>query len=420
MLRGLVMVVMALDHVRDYFHFPLTMDPILGVPSNFQPPLPRILQPTELDQTSVALFLTRFITHFCAPVFVFLAGTGGFLAGTRKTRPQLWWFLFSRGLWLAFLELTLVNLEWNFHWEYHNIGPGVLWAIGWSMVILSFLVFLPTSAVAALGVGILAFHNHLDGLSAADMVYPPWVVNLLNLQGDAQHIPNWLWTILHNPGRFPVDLGTFTSEEIFFGTGYCILPWTGVMLAGYGFGGFFLLKPEIRRKQLWGLGAMMTLLFIWLRYTNFYGDAAPWSTQEKGFEYTLFSFLNCTKYPPSLLYALMTLGPAIMLLALFDRPLGALAKPLIIFGRVPLFFYLMHIPLIHGVAIILDRQRFGWSPFDGNGPWDLKVSEFPPNYGFDLPTTYLIWFGIIVALFPLCYVYSKIKQRYRWWWLGYL
>src|SRR5262249_36839157 len=150
--------------------------------------------------------------------------------------------------------------------------------------------------------------------------------------------------------------------------------------------------------------------FVWLRYSNIYGDARPWSVQERGPEFTLFSFLNCTKYPPSLLYVLMTLGPAIMLLALFDRPLGLLSQPLIIFGRVPLFFYLLHIPLIHGLAIILDRQRFGWSPFAGGGPFDLRPAKFPPNYGFDLPTTYLIWFGVIVALFPFCYVYSKIKQ----------
>ena len=238
MLRGLVMVVMALDHVRDYVHFPLTMEPVLGLPPNFpQPPLPRVYQPTELDLASVSLFLTRFITHYCAPVFTFLAGTGGFLAGARnKTRPQLWWFLFSRGLWLAFLELTLVNFSWNFHWEYHNIGPGTLWAIGWSMVILSFLVFLPTAAVGALGVGILAFHNHLDSFSAAQMTYPAWLINLLGLEGEAQHIPDLLWGILHNPGRAQLNLEPLTSEQIFFGTGYCLLPWTGVMLCGYAFG----------------------------------------------------------------------------------------------------------------------------------------------------------------------------------------
>jgi uncharacterized membrane protein len=422
MLRGLVMVVMALDHVRDYVHFPLTMEPVLGLPPNFpQPPLPRVYQPTELDLASVSLFLTRFITHYCAPVFTFLAGTGGFLAGARnKTRPQLWWFLFSRGLWLAFLELTLVNFSWNFHWEYHNIGPGTLWAIGWSMVILSFLVFLPTAAVGALGVGILAFHNHLDSFSAAQMTYPAWLINLLGLEGEAQHIPDLLWGILHNPGRAQLNLEPLTSEQIFFGTGYCLLPWTGVMLCGYAFGSFFLLKPQVRRPQLFGLGAVMTLTFIWLRYSNLYGDAAPWSVQERGWEFSLFSFLNCTKYPPSLLYALMTLGPAIMLLSLFDRPLGILAKPLIVFGRVPLFFYLLHIPLIHGIAIAIDRHRYGWSPFSGKGPFDLDSTKLPPNYGVDLQTTYLIWFGVILALFPVCYAYSKIKARYRWWWLGYL
>jgi uncharacterized membrane protein len=394
LLRGLVMVIMALDHVRDYFsHSFLTNPPT---------------DPTDLSQTTVALFLTRWVTHFCAPTFVFLAGTGAFLSGTRgKSTRALSWFLLTRGLWLVLLDVTLVRLGWNFNLDYsHEFGGGVIWVIGWSMVILSALVFLPTSAVAVFGIALVAFHNFLDGRSAQDVA-----------------LPQWLWVILHSPAQFtllpPLHLGGFDIPEIKFVTGYSLLPWLGVLTAGYGFGALFLLDQPQRRKQLLGLGLSLTLVFIVLRYANGYGDSRTWSPQ-KDAVFTALSFLNCQKYPPSLLFVLMTLGPAIAALSLFERDCGPLGKFFVIFGRVPLFYYLLHIPLIHGLVVAIDYARYGYSPYLHEAPWSLPRDNLPPDYGFDLPVVYLIWIGVVLFLFPICWWFAGVKQRRREGWLSYL
>jgi uncharacterized membrane protein len=388
LLRGLVMVIMALDHVRDYTSNAFAIDP------------------TNLDRTSTALFLTRWITHFCAPVFVFLAGTGAFLSKSHgKTTGALSWFLLTRGLWLLVLELTLVRWGWVFNLQYRQevngqlvmaLGGAVIWVIGASMIVLSCLVFLPTSTVSVFGIALIAFHNLFDGITP-------------------DQLGNWgaLWNILHSGGDAEIFPG------VHFGTGYTLLPWLGVMAAGYGFGALFQLDRWQRRVQLLGLGIGLTVVFVVLRYTNQYGDPNRWSEQKNGL-FTVFSFLNCHKYPPSLLYTLMTLGPAIAALALFDGCRGPLSRFFVVFGRVPLFYYLLHLPLIHGLAVAIDYARFGWSPLSSDGFWGLWLRKVPEGYGVNLGVVYLLWIGVVLLLFPICRWFAGVKRRRRSVWLSYL
>jgi uncharacterized membrane protein len=378
LLRGVVMILMALDHVRDFFSDQLFRDP------------------TDLQTTTPGIFLTRWVTHFCAPTFIFLAGTAAFLSRARgKSTSALSWFLLTRGLWLAFLEVTVNRMMWMSNYDLLHHGAGVFWAIGWSMVVLSVLVYLPAPIVTQFGVIMIATHNLLDGLTAEQV-----------------GLPGWLWVILHSPGEARV------VGDITFGTGYCLVPWAGVMAAGYGFGTLLQLDRVVRRRWIFLLGAAVTLAFILLRAANVYGDPRPWVEQSTPL-WTFLSFLNCTKYPPSLLFLLMTLGPAIMALALFDRPLP-LTGPIVTFGRVPLFFYLLHIPLIHGGAVLLDYVRFGWSPLAGFGPWEVRAEAVPPSYGVSLEVVYVIWVYVVVLLYPPCLWFARLKQRRRDGWLSYL
>src|SRR5213596_173936 len=353
-LRGLVMVIMALDHTRDSFSKDLAFDP------------------SDLDKTYPALFLTRWITHFCGPVFIFLAGTGAFLSSTRgKSRTELSWFLLTRGLWLVFLELTWVRcLGWQFNFDFHFAMGIVIWAIGWSMVALSGLVFLPLRWVTTFGILMIASHNLFD------YVKPESWGSL-----------GWFWKILHSGGIIvPVDGYRFAA-------GYPLIPWIGVMAAGYGFGALLLREPIERRKWLLGLGALLTALFILLRAINVYGDPGSWSGQ-KNTLFTLFSFLNCHKYPPSLLYLLMTLGPALLALALLDRGTPRWLKPVLVFGRVPLFYYLLHLPLIHGLAVVTSYLHYGQATWWFATP-DAPVAR-PSDCGYSLPVVYLVWLGVVL------------------------
>ena len=379
LLRGMIMVLMALDHVRDFF-------PV----GNFDP--------LDLSKTTPALFLTRWITHFCAPVFTFLAGTGAYLALTRgKSKGALSWFLFSRGLWLAFLEVTWVRcIGWNFDVDFHFIGVGTLWSIGWSMVVLSALVFLPTWAITAFGVAMIAVHNAFDWVK-------PEVFGSLG----------WLWKVLHANGWFEWAPG------FRFGIGYALIPWIGVVAAGYGFGAIFLLEPERRRKVLLGLGVFVTLTFVALRWTNTYGDfkSGEWETQ-KNFLFTIFSFVHLQKYPPSLLYLLMTLGPAFIVLAFLDRGTPRVLQPILVFGRVPLFYYLLHLPLIHGLAVLAAYARFGHADWLIGSPFNWEIA--PPGCSFSLPVIYLIWIGVVLLLYPVCRWFAGVKRRRRDAWLSYL
>ncbi len=413
LLRGAIMIIMALDHVRDFWSNQLGK-----------------VDPTDMAHTSVALFLTRWITHYCAPNFIFLAGVGAFLSRTRgKTKSDLAWFLLTRGLWLVFLEVTFIRGTWMFNWDPIHHGAGVFWAIGWSMVILAPLVYLPVWAITTFGVVMILTHNLLD-----------------NVTPEQAHMPEWLWMILHyetdlNPGPtlFTIPDQVWQSLHIHyhplheqvghvkFGTNYHVIPWCGVMAAGYGFGAVLQLERKERRAIMLSLGSLLTIGFFVVRFINRYGDPSHWDVQARGIEYTICSFLNCTKYPPSLCYLLMTIGPAIFFLSIFDRPLGALAKPIITFGRVPLFFYFLHIPLIHGGIVALDHLRYGFSPQSFMGPWAVS-SEFRDfltqnglhEYGVSLPTVYLLWIAAIVILYFPCRWFAGVKQRNRSVWLSYL
>jgi uncharacterized membrane protein len=378
LLRGLVMVIMALDHTRDFFHH----DALL-------------FDPTDLSKTTPALFLTRWITHFCAPVFVFLAGTGAYLSLARgKTKRDLSWFLVTRGVWLVVLELTLVRLGWTFDLSYGFTFVQVIWALGWSMIVLAALIHLPLRAIAGFGLIMIGGHNLLDRVHAGKL--------------GSFRLP---WLILHEQG--PMHWGTQPPGGFTFLVQYPLIPWIGVMAVGYCFGRLLQLPVERRRKVLLRLGLALTLAFIVIRATNLYGDPQPWAAQQSPL-FTLFSFINCQKYPPSLLYLLMTLGPAIALLPFLERWTGALANFFRTFGRVPLFYYLLHLFLIHLLAVIFAFARYGKQITNvfANGP--------PPDFGYNLLVVYLVWLGAVLLLYPPCRWWARLKQHRRSAWLSYL
>ncbi len=371
-LRGLVMIVMALDHARDYFTN-VAFDPL------------------DLTQTTPELFLTRWITHFCAPVFVFLAGTGAFLSGTRgKTKAQISRLLLSRGLWLILLEFTIIRLAWQFNVNFRIFHGQVIWAIGFSMVALAGLVYLPKSLLAIFGILTVLLHNLLDSVSA-DSFGSLW----------------WLWRIIHVPEAIPL------GERSLFNPLYSLIPWVGVMACGYSFGQILLFEPQRRRRVLLQLGLGLTALFVVLRASNLYGDPVPWSTQENPV-YSLLSFINTEKYPASLLFLLMTLGPSIAVLPLLERNFGRLGKAVILYGRVPLFYYVLHLYLIHALAVVAGMiQGFTFSRMCV-GHW-----AFPKKYGFDLPVVYGAWVLAVVMLYPACVWFGNVKKRAKGAWVSY-
>lgn len=382
MLRGLVMVIMALDHVRLFFSNAYSFEP------------------TDLTQTNAALFSTRWITHFCAPVFVFLAGTGAFLSTSRgKSKKELTGFLLTRGLWLVFLDLFVVHtLGWWFNFDYHLLYGDVLWALGWSMVVLAGLVFLPVWSIAAMGLAIIVLHNLFDFVQAQSF-------------GSF----SWAWSILHTGEVLEPIAG------VHFVPGYPLVPWIGVMAVGYGFGQLLLRPARERRKALAALGIVLTLLFIIIRATNLYGDPHPWAQQKSGL-FTFFSFINCEKYPPSLLYLLMTLGPPIIALSLFERVSHPLSRPFVILGRVPLFYYLLHLVVIHALAVAVAYARYGqagWMFRNVTVP-STSVLPYPQGYGYSLLIVYAVWIAVVLLLYPVCRWFAGVKSVRREVWLSYL
>ena len=379
LLRGWIMVIMALDHVRDFF----SREAML-------------FDPSDLTRTTVPLFLTRWITHFCAPVFFFLAGTGAFLStGRGRAKGEVARFLLTRGLWLIVLELTLVQFGWTFHIGFHQIALMVIWALGWSMIVLGGLIFLPLGAIATFGLVIIAGHNLLDPVRA-----------------EAFGSFGWLWKILHVQDGFAIAPG-YSAFVV-----YPLIPWIGVMACGYALGGILRQERAERRRILLLLGGAATLAFIIIRATNLYGDPSKWAVQKDAL-FTVLSFVNCTKYPPSLLFLLMTLGPSLITLALFDRDAGRLAKPILVIGRVPLFFYLLHLPLIHGMAVLFAYLRHGYAGGIWDGPAFGPPASFPPGYGYGLLGVYGFWILAVVLLYPLCRWWANLKQRRRDGWLSY-
>ena len=372
-MRGLVIVLMALDHVRDFFN----VDALY-------------FDPTDLTRTYPALFLTRFVTHYCAPTFVLLAGVSAFLHGRKlNDRGALARFLLTRGVWLILLDAIVVSPVWAL--ELGRFHLATLWAIGCSMIALAGLVFLPPRAVLLIGVLILVSHNLLDPLHAAQ--FGAWAP---------------LWSMLHEPGALPFGLPG--------GVSYPVLPWTGIMALGYGLGPVFLEPARTRAWQLTLLGLASIALFLLLRGPNFYGDPHPWS-QQRDSMMTALSVLNVSKYPPSLLYALVTLGPALLLLPAMERFGGFAGEVLATFGRVPLFIYLLHLYAAHAAAVAL----FLTEGFDYNQLRSFGAQAAPPaGLGLSLPATYAAWILIMAALYPACRWFANVKRRRHDWWLSYL
>jgi uncharacterized membrane protein len=372
-LRGVVMILMAIDHSRDFF----------GNPA---------VNPVNLAVTTVPLFLTRWITHICAPTFFLLTGTGAWLSRRRKSTRELSLFLLTRGLWLIFLEVVVsrcLGLQFNF--DYRVTLLIVLWALGWAMIVLSALVWLPAWFVTTFGLVMIATHNLLDGITSSNPV----------------------WAILHSP-NFVVN----TPRFVVF-VAYTLIPWVGVTAAGYGLGQIYSWPSDRRRKFLLRLGLGLSAGFLVLRAINIYGDPARWSHQKTA-ALTVVSFLNTTKYPPSLLFLLMTLGPAMLILRAVDRETPRWMRPALIFGRVPMFYYLLHIPLIHLLAVAVCFARYGhayWmfeSPDLGNYPFTP-----PPGWGYSLPMVYLVWAIVVLSLYPLCSWFAGVRQRRSDAWLSY-
>jgi len=374
LVRGVIMILMALDHTRDFF----------GIPGQ---------NPTAMATTTAPLFFTRWVTHFCAPVFFLLAGTGAYLSLRRKSKAELSRFLVTRGFWLVFLELVLVRcFGYQFNIDYRVTMLLVLWALGWSMVLLAWLVHLPTWFVTTVGLVMIAGHNLLDGV----------------------RMSNPVWSILHGPG-FVWN----TPEHVVFAV-YPLIPWVGVMAAGYGLGQVYSWDAGRRRAFLLRLGLGLVAAFVAIRWLNVYGDPAPWSRQPTPV-HTVLSFLNTTKYPPSLLFLLMTLGPALLFLRAVDGGVPKAMRPALVFGKVPLFYFVVHFPLIHLLAVVTCLVRYGtayWmfeSPDLGNYPFTA-----PPGWGYSLPVVYLIWIFVVVAMYPLCRWFAALKQRRGDAWLSYL
>ena len=377
-LRGVVMILMALDHTRDYF-------------GN------AAIDPTNLATTTGALFLTRWVTHFCAPVFFLLTGTGAYLSGRRRSPARLSRFLATRGLWLVVLELTVMRFFWQFNVDYRVTLLTVLWALGWSMVALAALVRLPLRVTVMVGVVLIAVHNLADGVPASVLgVLAP------------------LWTVLHAPGPLLVTARAFVFVA------YPLVPWIGVMAVGYGLGQVFTWIPERRRAFLLRTGTCLTTAFVLLRGLNGYGDPRPWSAQP-GAAFTGLSFLNTTKYPPSLLFLLMTLGPALVALGLLDRRTPRLLRPALVVGRVPLFYYLLHVLVLHALAVVVCVARYGGAHWMVESP---SIDRFPmtqpPGWPASLPGVYLAWATAVVLLYPCCRWYGGFKARRADAWLSYL
>jgi uncharacterized membrane protein len=375
--RGGVMVLMAIDHVRVYS----------GLPPGGPAP---------------GIFFTRWVTHFCAPAFVFLAGTAAFLHGKKLgNQTALSKFLLVRGAWLVLLELTVIRLSWTFNLDFANyLLAGVIWAIGWSMILLASLLWLPLGWIAGIGALLVAGHNLLDAQLPALR------------QAASGNSLSWLWQILYFGG--PVQLGEHGPPLVVL---YVLVPWVGVMALGYAFGAVLGWEEERRRRACLLIGLGATLMFLVLRAFNLYGDPRPWGQSPMP---ALLSFLNTTKYPASFLFLLMTLGPTVALLSVLEHARGRVAGFLTVFGRVPLFYYLLHIPLIHGLALGVSWLREGTV-----NPWlfanhPMMMPPPPDGYVWSLGLLYLVTVIAVGMLYFPCRWLAGVKQRSRSVWLSYL
>jgi uncharacterized membrane protein len=370
-LRGVAIVLMALDHVRDY---------VTDVR----------FQPEDLSQSSTALFATRWITHFCAPTFALLAGLGIGLLHQRKPTAEVSRYLLARGAWLLVLDLAITPVGWRFSLDLIPAFALVLWALGWSMIIMALLVRLPHAALVALSLATIAGHNLLDGI-----------------QPDALGPLAGLWHVLHVPG--------FAVPGVLL-VGYPLVPWVAVMSLGYVLASVYRWEPDRRRQFLLWSGTVMTALFLLLRVLNGYGNPVPWSPQRTP-GLTVASFLNVLKYPPSLDFLLMTLGPALVALALLERARGRVASSLAVYGRVPLFFYVVHIFVAHAAGVALALLQNGELR---RIPVTTDPGSIPAWYGLALPGVYIVWALVVVALYRPCRWFARLKATRSDWWIHYL
>lgn len=379
LLRGLVMVIMALDHVRDFFHYDAFF-----------------FDPTDLTQTNFALFFTRFVTHFCAPVFVFLAGTSAFFVGQRRDRKSLAIWLLKRGVWLIFSELTVIKFAWLFKLDYSTTLLMVIWVLGISMIFLAGFIYLPKKLIIIISLVAIFGHNLLDSVSFSNSTL------------------STIWSFLHV--RSPIPIGEINIVVI-----YPMIPWIFLMPLGYYFGELYKknVSQQFRTQKLFQLGIGITVLFFIIRFANIYGDSISWSNQGS-ISLTIMSFFSLSKYPPSLLYILITIGPTLIFLALAEKLNGRIFDKLITIGRVPMFFYVAHIFAIHiaaTIAALLTGYNFSDMVIE------IFVTRQPElqGYGFSLPIVYLVWVAIILILYPISSWFNKYKSNNRdKWWLSYL
>jgi uncharacterized membrane protein len=373
LLRGIVVIVMALDHTREFF-------------------TSLAFQPEDLARSFPALFFTRWITHFCAPAFFFLAGTGAFFYGERMPPGRsLSRFLWTRGAWLIALELTIIDFAFTFSWRF-QLGV-VIWTLGWSMIVLAALVRARPVVIGVFAAALILFHDAFDAFRPAGNSLGAWVVSFL-------HVP----------------IVRVLADGRMVGILYPLVPWAGVMAAGYLLGHAYNLDARARRRLLTGAGVAITVAFVALRATNWYGDPRPWTPQPSVIM-TIASFLNCTKYPASLCFLLMTLGPCLVFLGVADGREWRMPRPVLVFGRVPLFFFVAHLYLLHVLAIAAAgafRQPVAWLT---NGAVMLAR---PPGYGHGLPFVYVTWVTVVLALYPACRWYAGVRKRHPGGWLSYL
>ena len=372
LLRGVVMIIMALDHTRDFFG-------TFGA------------NPTNLDTTTVPLFFTRWVTHICAPTFFLLTGTGAGLASASRSTKDLSRYLIMRGLLFVVLELTLIRgMAYQFNFDYQVTLLLVIWVLGWSMVFLGLIVFLPVPVIASIGLAPIVGHNAFDGV--------PW------------NSP--LWSILHRPGF------VLQGEHTVFAA-YPLIPWIGVTAVGYALAQVYQWEPERRRRFLRTAGIAAIVAFIVLRAANVYGDPFSWSRRDSTI-YTLLSFINTTKYPPSLLFLLMTLGPALLFLRWTDRGIPGVLRPVLNYGRVPFFYFVVHFALIHALATVVAVVMHGSAHWMFESP-NLGQYPFtpPPGWGFTLPVVYGVWLLVVVSLYWPCKKVAELKATGRYTWLTY-
>jgi uncharacterized membrane protein len=381
LLRGAVMVIMALDHVRDYFHETAMTD-----------------DPLNLATTTPSLYFTRWITHLCAPVFVFLAGTSAYLLGQKRSKAELSSFLIKRGFWLMLIEITVVSLGWTFNPLFNLLILQVIWAIGVSMLVLGILIFLPYKYLLLLGIVIVFGHNLLDYVEA-----------------EREGKLGFFWNLVHqgNFSFYNLDSSHFIMVV------YAFLPWLGVMILGYCLGKIF--EPAFdsvkRRKILLYLGGGLIVLFIIVRALNQYGDPAPWSVQSTPF-YTFLSFMKVSKYPPSMLFVCITIGIGLLALSFIENVQNKFTTWITTYGRVPFFYYVLHIYLIHVICVVVFY-------LSGYGAKDIVSPQTPflfrpQQFGYELYVVYVIWFLVVLLLYPVCRWYNRYKSNHHQWWLNYL